>query len=182
MDDGRLLRGLQRRETEALGELVRRYTPYVLTIISNILRPAMTEEDAEEVASDVFLALWENAGSIRSAASLKGYLSRTARNRAISKLRANRQVLPLEEDILSDTEEEIVESLSQKEQRQAVQKFLMALPRPDREIFLRHYYYCQTVAVIAAEMELNLSTVKAKLVRGRQKLKQFLCKGGFFDE
>ena len=75
----------------------------------------------------------------------------------------------------------MVESLSRKEQRQAVQRFLLALPQPDREIFLRHYYYCQTVAVIAAELELNRSTVKAQLVRGRQKLKQYLCAGGFFD-
>lgn len=181
MEDSKLLRSLQKRDPEALAQLIRSYIPYVLKITSNILLPAMTAQDAEECAADAFLSVWENAKSIRSPAALRGYLSRTARNKAVSRLRANRQTLPLEEDVLSDTEDSMVESLSRKEQRQAVQRFLIALPQPDREIFLHHYYYCQTVAVIAAELELNPSTVKAKLVRGRQKLKQYLCEGGFFD-
>jgi RNA polymerase sigma-70 factor (ECF subfamily) len=45
---------------------------------------------------------------------------------------------------------------------------------PDREIFLRHYYYYQGVSRIAEEMDMNVSTVKTHLARGRQKLKSIL--------
>ena len=48
--------------------------------------------------------------------------------------------------------------------RQAVE----ALLETDREIFLRHYYYAQTVREIAEAMELKEPTVKTKLSRGRE--------------
>ena len=57
-----------------------------------------------------------------------------------------------------------------------------ALPDPDREVFLRHYYYAQTVQEIAHCMDLNLSTVKTKLRRGRTRLKEILTREGFTSE
>ena len=46
----------------------------------------------------------------------------------------------------------------------------------DKEIFLRYYYYAQTVAEISMDMSLNASTIKTKLRRGRNKLKKLLTK------
>ena len=48
--------------------------------------------------------------------------------------------------------------------------------QPDRDIFLRFYYYYQSIEDIALEMDINLSTVKSKLRRGRGKLKQTLTR------
>jgi RNA polymerase sigma-70 factor (ECF subfamily) len=48
------------------------------------------------------------------------------------------------------------------------------MTQPDQEIFLRHYYYCQSVAVIAEKMKMNPSTIKTRLKRGREKLRQYL--------
>ena len=53
---------------------------------------------------------------------------------------------------------------------------------PEREIFLRHYYYGQTVAAIGLEMQMNVSTVKSRLSRGRKKLKAILLEGGYCHE
>lgn len=60
--------------------------------------------------------------------------------------------------------------------------FEQIMEHPDREIFLRHYYYYQTVTCIADEMKLSPSSIKSRLARGRQKLKKYLHKGGYFDE
>ncbi|MBR4726186.1 MAG: sigma-70 family RNA polymerase sigma factor, partial [Lachnospiraceae bacterium] len=46
--------------------------------------------------------------------------------------------------------------------------------QPDKEIFLRFYYYCQSVSVIADQMQMNPSTVKTKLRRGRERLRVIL--------
>ena len=51
---------------------------------------------------------------------------------------------------------------------------VLAMPYPDREIFLRHYYYGQKLEAIAQEMDMNLSTVKTRLRRGREKLRSVL--------
>lgn len=53
------------------------------------------------------------------------------------------------------------------------------MPQPEREIFFRCYSYCQPVAQIAQQMALNPSTVKTRLHRGRQTLKETLTKGGY---
>ena len=53
------------------------------------------------------------------------------------------------------------------------------LGEPDREIFLRYYYYEQKIAEIADEMAMNAGTVKSRLRRGREKLRQTLEKGDF---
>ena len=52
---------------------------------------------------------------------------------------------------------------------------------PDREIFLRYYYYDQKISEIADEMDMNAETVKSRLRRGREKLKSLIEEGDFYD-
>ena len=61
-------------------------------------------------------------------------------------------------------------------------QLLDALSCQDRAIFLRHYYYGQTVAEISAALAVNPSTVKVRLHRGRKKLKELLLKRGYLCE
>ena len=68
------------------------------------------------------------------------------------------------------------------EERRLVRQAVEALPGQDREIFLRHYYYAQTVQEIAGRMALNESTVKTRLRRGRMKLKELLTREGLLRE
>ena len=72
--------------------------------------------------------------------------------------------------------------LEEREQAELVRRALGELERPDRELFVRHYYYGQTVARAAEEMGLNPSTAKTRLRRGREKLKEHLRKAGFCVE
>ena len=51
------------------------------------------------------------------------------------------------------------------------------MPEPDREIFLRHYFYRQGVAGIALALDMNVNTVKTRLRRGRESLRRALTKG-----
>ena len=54
---------------------------------------------------------------------------------------------------------------------------LAALTPEDREIFLRRYYYNQTAGQIAEALHMNPSTVRSRLLRGRQALRTELQKG-----
>ena len=173
MEDKRAVRELQRGSETALSDLIDRYTPYVSTIIYNVIGSYMEQADAEEVTADVFVALWKNAGKIKPGA-LKGWLGTVARNMAKNKLREIAPELPLEEDILlpeSETPETVAE---QRERQTLVRRAVLEMEQPVREIFLRHYYYYQTVDRIAKEMGLNPSTVKSHLRRGREKLRAAL--------
>lgn len=152
------------------------YTPYVSSIISRILRGR--QADVEELTADVFLAAWDNRDKLRSG-QVKGYLGAIARNRAFNLLRAEHESLPLEEDVLLLETDGPDRELDRKETARVVNKALARLDRPQRELFVRHYYYGQTVQEAALAMGLNLSTAKTWLRRGRGTLKTILEQEGY---
>ncbi len=178
MKEETILRKMRSGDPAGLEALMECYIPYVSAICWNILRGSMAKEDAEEVASDVFLAAWNHAKDIRPGKA-KAWLGAVARNKAKNKLREMGQELPLEEDILELPDENTpINAAERKEERRLVRKSIDSLGEPDREVFLRHYYYCQTVAEISAAMHLNESTVKTKLRRGRSRLRAILLRWG----
>ena len=73
---------------------------------------------------------------------------------------------------------EPISKLEKEEEAELVRKAVDSLREPDREIFLRHYYYAQTVREISMEMNLNESTIKTKLRRGRARLRTILLRWG----
>lgn len=181
VDEKSALRALIQRNETALAWFIERYAPYVNTIIFNIIGAKIPVGDIEEVASDVFLVLWRNAKKIHPG-KVKAYLSGVARNMAKDRLRQAGQDLPLEEDVLIPSALDIEHDIEVREQARLIHQAMLNMDFPDREIFLRHYYYYQPLLQIAEEMEMNLSTIKTRLRRGRSKLKDELRKGGFCDE
>lgn len=173
MTESKALRQLKRGSEEALGWFIDQYSGYVTTIIYNIIGIHMDVSDIEEVASDVFLAFWRNAQKVRCGA-VKGYLGAISRNMAKNKLRSRGFDLPLEEQILLVDEVTPEMAAERAELSRVVRLAVLDMPQPDREIFLRHYYYNQKTERIAAEMDMNHSTVRSKLRRGRESLRNTL--------
>ena len=180
MDEKSALRALKQGNEAALAWMIDRYAAYVGAIICNIIGSFMTASDVEEVASDVFLALWSNAEKIRPG-KVKAYLSGIARNKAKEKTREMGRELPLEDDAVILSDLDVERDFEEREQAGFIRRAVLAMSHPDREIFLRHYYYCQPVSQIAGEMGINPSTVKTKLRRGREKLKKQFGEGGVYD-
>lgn len=176
--DDAILQKMRSGDPAGLEELMDAYIPYVSAVAWNILRYAMTKEDAEEVVSDVFLAAWRNAGDIEPQ-FLRAWLGAVARNMARTRMRRVCAELPLEEDILEIPDGDGPEpQMEREEERTLVHQAVDSLPQPDREIFLRHYYYAQSVREVSEAMGMNESTVKTKLRRGRERLKLTLIRWG----
>lgn len=173
MREEKIIQKMQNRDPDGLQSLMDRYIPYVSTVVWNILRSAMTVQDAEEVVSDVFLAAWNQAEDLQ-AGKVKAWLGSVARNKAKNKLRELCQELPLEEDILEFPDESLIGNLERSEERDLVRQAVESLSPKDREIFLRHYYYAQHIGEISREMKMPEATVKTRLRRGRMKLKEYL--------
>lgn len=164
---------LQHGSQEALSWFIDKYTPYVCTVIRYIIGGSMTEADVEEAASDVFLVLWQHPERV-SLATLRPWLGGVARNKARQKLRERNMTLSLEEDLLIVDEADPERSLEREDRDRTVRAAVLAMEPTDREIFLRYYYHCQPVAVIARELGSPASTVKSRLRRGREKLRAAL--------
>ena len=171
MIDALILSAIRRGSENALGQLIDKYSAYVCVIIRNTVGESLTREDIEETASDVFFALWQNAGNVEK---LKAWLGATARNKAKNKLREIRIDLPLDDDILPDDIKEIEDAILENYERQAVKDAILSMDALDREIFLRHYYDSQTVATIVTETGMTEAAVRKRLMRGKKKLRTIL--------
>lgn len=178
MNETKLIRALRRGQRGALDKAVAQYSGYAAAIARSVLGPAATREDLEEIVSDVFVALWRSADRLDETRPLKGYLAAIARNAAIDRLRRLRPTEPLPaDDLLHADEAEGPEAQAlRREQAETLRRLLLEMAADDREIFVRFYYYRQTVREIAQIMDRNESTVKARLARGRARLRDKLTK------
>lgn len=181
MDEREALKKLKHKDERALEWFVDRYAAYVTTIIYNIIGSSMSISDIEEVSSDVFFTLWVNAERV-DPGKTKAYLGGVARNKAKEHTRKIGVEVSLEDDVILLSYENPEQDFEEREQARYIREVLLSMQDPEREIFFRYYYFYQPVAEIAEEMELNCSTVKTKLHRGRKKLKELLTKGGYIIE
>ena len=179
MNERTLLRLLRDGDAEALSEIIGLYTPYLFTIASNIMAPALTQEDIEEAVSDTFVALWRSARDV-APGRLKPWLAAVCRNKAKDALRARKLAEPLDDDLLEvaapgDMEESILRTELSALAREAVD----ALGEPDGEIFRRHYFLYQKTGEIAEALGMNAATVRTKLRRGRERLRAYFTERGY---
>ena len=96
-------------------------------------------------------------------------------------MRKQNVYLPLEDDTLI-TLDRLWEQMVEKERCAAIAQAMRALPDEDRDIFYRFYDLSQTAAQIAEDLQLNASTVRSRLMRGRRTLRGAVVKGGRFCE
>lgn len=181
MDENVTLKKLKCKDEKALEWFIDRYAGYVNTIIYNIIGSSADSSDIEAVSADVFFTLWENAGRILPG-KIKAFLGGVSRNKAKEYLRRTRADVSLEDDIIIISDENLERDFEKREMANFLRKAILAMPCPEREIFIRYYYYYEPVLEIAEEMDLNSSTVKTKLHRGRNALKEILERGGYTVE
>jgi RNA polymerase sigma factor (sigma-70 family) len=179
MSDHDLIVGTVQKNIQHFETLIYRYSAYASKIVAMVGKSALNTQDIEEITADVFISIWNNAENINSQSdSIKSYLAAIARNKAKTFLRAKKiEVLPLDEDIIAD-QEQIEDYIDDKETAEFVDKTIKDLGEPDREIFIRRYFYFEKIAEISKMMSMNQKTVETRLLRGREKLKKSFLERG----
>jgi len=178
MDEKKIVSRLKKAEPAALEWIINKYTPYLYAVASGMMGGALTQEDAEEIVSDSFTALWYKRDNIQPG-KLKAYLAAIVRNKSISKLRLMHSFEELDDDMaIAECQQPEFELLC-AELSDIAHEAVNSLPQPDREIFQRHYFLYQKTEAIAFELGINPVTVRTKLARGRKKLKKHLEERGY---
>ncbi len=163
-----------------LHKVVNDFSGYIFIIIKNISKNLLTDEDVEELISDVLLAVWKNKEKLDFEMPLKPYIAGVAKNVARNKLRSmNVNCDYLDEDIKSEID--VVELVESKETLEIISKELQKLGN-NRKIFIM--FYCRgmkikQIAEILGCTEFNIST---KLHRMRKKIKQALERRGYYGK
>mgnify|MGYP000151932795 CR=1 FL=1 len=184
------------RETEIIGQFFARdeaaltsvqseYGAYCSTIARNILRD---KEDVEECLNDTWLKAWNTIPPKRPQ-SLLAYLGRVTRNGALNMVRDQKRQKRAGDQYTTSLDE--IGELSGAVQGQAelegiessalteiINDFLGKMNAEDRDIFVRRYWFFDSVAAIAKRHAVSVGSVKMNLYRSRKKLLKVLKKEG----
>ena len=170
------IEGLLCRDEAVLERIQSTYRPYCASIAGRILGDP---ETVREVCADVWLRLWQSIPPNRPD-NLRMYIGRLSRNRALQVLEKEQArkrsavCVQLEElsEVLPDRFRELdPERLAL---RQIIQRFLRELPKEKRVIFLRRYWYGDSVEEIADRIGCKSSRITGILYRTRQELRKKL--------
>ncbi len=173
----KLIEKLNKGDERAFGKIVERYGGYVISVIKRRSGGLLTYEDAEEIASDTFAALWKECGKIDPEKPLMPYLAAVAGNLVISRLRVLKLTVSIE-----DTDEPAIEGFVRDiENREAFECLLGSLSEltdKQREVFVRFYFYGESLKEIEGAMKISPSDTRTTLHRAREKIKEHLIKRG----
>ncbi len=183
MKDESIVNLFWERSEKAIEETDKKYGKLCVRLSTNILK---NESDAEECVEDSYLALWNSIPDARPK-NLSAYLCRIVKNLSFKKLeyltaikRKPEYLLSLDElrDCVSGTDSTEnnfdVSGLSE-----AINMFLRGLNNKERNIFLRRYWYYDSVKSIALDYNVKENNISAVLFKLRKKLKSFLEKEGY---
>lgn len=181
MEDREIIALYWARSEDAIRQTAQKYTPYCCSIIRRVLGDG---RDAEECLSDTWLGAW-NAIPPRRPARLPAFLGRIARNTALDRYDYNSAQrrsgfeTALEElaECVSGTPME--ERLDARQLGEAVSRYLDGVSPAVRLVFLRRYWYCDSIAELAAATGFTQSKIKSMLRRTRQGLRTYLVKEGY---
>ena len=183
MDDLSILELLWYRAEGAIDALAAKFGKRLHTTALNILGDP---RDAEEAVNDTYLALW-NAIPPERPDPLCAYVYKVGRNSALrifrsrsAQKRNSQYDLSLEELSQALPAGTLEEQLDARVLGQAIDRFLDTLVPNDRVLFLRRYWFGDSIAQLASGQHTTANALSVRLHRIRQKLKDYLNKEGFW--
>ena len=184
MEDSKIIQLYWDRDESAIPATSEKYGAYCTAIARNILK---NEEDTEECINDTYLNAW-NSMPPQKPNVLAAFLGRITRNVSINRYkllhtqkRGGGEVpLVLSElgDIVSG-KESVEQELVRKELLVEINGFLAELPKEKRQMFVRRYWYAESIGEIAGRFGISEGNATMTLKRVRMQLKKMLLKKGY---
>lgn len=181
MEDRQIVDLFWNRDSGAIHAAGEKYSGRLMRLAERLLG---SREDAEECVNDTYLNAW-NAIPPERPALLFAYLSKICRNLAFDRLdwknarKRQAEVIALTAELetcIPDSRREA--AVDGREVGAALTAFLQGLPEDQRLIFLRRYWYGDSIQEIALRYGYTESKVKTTLLRTRTRLRKYLEKEG----
>ena len=185
MEDKKIVELFLTRDENAISESDKKYGRYCFSIANNILH---NNEDSQECVNDTYLGAW-NAIPPHEPEVLSTFLGKITRRLSIKKWRSKsalKRGSGLTEVSLDELEDcipagkSVDESVELSELTRIINAFLENLSCDERRIFVRRYWYCDSINDISTRFSFSESKVKMTLKRTRGRLENVLNKGGYF--
>ena len=181
MDDLMIIELYFARDEQAIKETDVKYGKLCFSMANNILS---NDEDSEECVNDTYLSVWNKIPPTRPS-NFRAFICKIVRNLSIKKLEFNLRLKRTQnvtvsyaelEEVLPDTRtapEWEYENLGK-----IISDFLDSEKEDARNVFIRKYYFFDSISDIAARYSFTESKVKNMLYHSRNKLREILKKEG----
>ncbi len=183
MEDASIIELFWNRNEMAIEETDKKYGRLCSRVSLNILNSI---PDAEECVNDSYLAVWNSIPEDRPE-HYSAYLCRIVRNLSLKRLEHN-TAAKRSPDLLASFDEldgcisatqNPENSFDVRQLGKSISAFLRAQNEQNRIIFIRRYWYFDSVKKIAKDTEIKEDKVSVILFRMRKKLKKHLEKEGY---
>lgn len=184
MEDFEITELYLKRDETALAETERKYGARLYKLAFTILND---RQYAEECVNDALMKAWNSIPPNEPRGYFLPYLLRIVRQIALNRAkkmnsakrsaefteltREMEECLPSDSDIAGEAEA--------NELRMHIGEFLSTLSKEKRDIFIRRYWFCESIREIAQRIGVGESKVKMTLLRTRKALKSFLGSKGY---
>ncbi len=173
LTDEELILLVQKRDQEAFAELINRYTPRIWSVIHANSRQL---QDAEEIQTDIWMAVWKNIRDLRNLESFGAWLHRIAYNACKRYYVVGRQLrneIPYESAVIVEQLDEHAAARYREFQLIAdIKEAVYHLPEKLRSIAKLFYLESWQINEIASEFGIPIGTVKTKLRETRTLLRK----------
>ncbi len=184
MDEAQLITGIQQGDHKAFQLLVEKYQRKVVNTCLGIVH---SKADAEDLAQDVFLEIFRNAGNFRGEARLSTWLYRIATNRSLNFIRNNKRkrfIQSLEEafsggrnrssEISAHRGDEPDHQITGQQRTDLLHRAIDRLPEKQKVAFTLNKYEELPYQQIADVMEISLASVESLIHRAKKNLQEQL--------
>ena len=185
MDDKKIIQLLWQRAESAVEALAKKFGNRLMSIATNILG---VRQDAEEAVNDTYFAVW-NTVPPKKPDPLAGFVYATGRNISLDRLkhitaekRDGRYDVPIDELANCIPAPALEETVEARELGLAINRFLGTLNADNRALFLRRYWFGDSVKEIAKDFGLRENAASVRLGRIRMQLREYLMKEGYANE
>lgn len=182
MEDREIIELFFERSEQAIRELSKKYGTVCSRIAFNILN---NQQDAEECVNDAYLGMW-NSIPPQNPNPLLSYLCRIVRNLAIKKyhFKTAAKRNSIYDVALDELENCFPSSVSVEDEYHAIEtariidNFLETLSKENRILFVRRYWYADSIDDLAKLFQTSGHNISVRLSRMRGKLKKYLIREG----
>jgi RNA polymerase sigma factor (sigma-70 family) len=174
LSDNDLISAVLRGDRQAYAELVKRHQRFVFTLA---LRFTRSREDAEEVAQDCFVKAYRSLPDFRASSKFSTWLYSIVYTTAMTWLRKKRlETEPLGDEFSAIHPESDLKAdgIEYKSRSVYINKAIAQLLPDDAAIITLYYQGEQSIEEISRSMGMEANTIKVKLHRARQRLKERL--------
>jgi len=183
LDDAMIIDLYLTRNELAIDKTAEKYGNYCFVISNNILKNTY---DAQECVNDTYLRAWNHIPP-EIPKNLRAFLGRIARNLSLDRYKFNRTKKREGNEfeiLLSELEDCLCLNIGIERELDSnlvisiINKWLFAQIEDNRIMFIRRYWYAQSIKELANYFQLSESKVKSTLFRMRKNLKNHLRKEG----